>query len=192
MSTPAIPTPPGYSASDIVPTPTAPAPTSGTIPPPPGYTAADIVPTGMTAPLQPYDPKIHGEYTTPENYTAWSNQATDANDPKFDDKKEWKLGERLAVEEARGSAAEDLKSAVSLNNKAVATGVGVGAAPAVTGAISEALPAVLPHTIAGVKAIGAWADAHPAQAIMLMTVLKELVPGAKKALGLVRSIPEIP
>jgi len=49
-----IPTPPGYSASDIVPSPMATSPT-GAIPPPPGYTAADIVPTQAPQP-QPHDP----------------------------------------------------------------------------------------------------------------------------------------
>jgi hypothetical protein len=59
----------------------------------------------------------------------------------------------------------------------------------IPGAIAEALPAVIPSTIEGVKAIGAWAEAHPVHAYLLYNVIKDLVPGAKKAIGLVKGAP---
>ncbi|MGA8215554.1 MAG: hypothetical protein WB799_18295 [Candidatus Sulfotelmatobacter sp.] len=138
-----------------------------------------------TPPVQPYNLKVHGEYTTPENYAAWSNQPTDARDPKFDDKKQWKMGERTAVEEAHGSAAEDAASAVNVNHLATVGGVTVGAAPV----IAEALPSVLMHTAAGVKALNAWALKNPVSAIMLYHAVKELIPGAKKAMGIIKATP---
>ncbi len=58
-------------------------------------------------------------------------------------------------------------------------------------AISEALPSVLPHTIDGVRAIGTWANAHPVQAYILYQVIRDLVPGAKKAMGLIKGVPEV-
>jgi hypothetical protein len=70
----------------------------------------------------------------------------------------------------------------------------IGAAGTAAGAaINEAataLPSVIPHTIAGVKAIGAWANANPIQAYLLYNLLKEMVPGAKKAIGLIKGMPE--
>lgn len=56
-------------------------------------------------------------------------------------------------------------------------------------AIPEVLPSVLPHTIEGVKAIGAWAEAHPVQAYILFQVVKELIPGAKKTMGFIKAAP---
>jgi len=81
----------------------------------------------------------------------------------------------------------------TLKSAAAATalvGGGVLGAQAIA-AIPEVIPAVLPHTIAGVKALGAWADAHPVHAYMLYNVLKELLPGAKKAIGIVKGVPEV-
>jgi hypothetical protein len=71
---------------------------------------------------------------------------------------------------------------------ALAGALGAGAAPA-TAAIAETLPAVLPHTIAGVKAIGAWANAHPFYAWALYNAIKEYLPGAKKAIGFIKNAP---
>jgi hypothetical protein len=71
-----------------------------------------------------------------------------------------------------------------------ASGVAAGAvAGAVPLGIAETLPSVIPSTIEGVKAVGAWAEAHPFHAWALMNVLKEIVPGVKKAAGLVKSAP---
>jgi hypothetical protein len=55
--------------------------------------------------------------------------------------------------------------------------------------IPAALPAVLPHTIEGVKALGAWAKENPMQAYILFQVAKEFIPGVKKALGIVHDAP---
>jgi hypothetical protein len=61
---------------------------------------------------------------------------------------------------------------------------------ALPGEIAEAVPSVLTHTIEGVKAIGTWAAKNPVQAYLLFQVMKEIVPGAKKAMGIVKGIPE--
>jgi hypothetical protein len=71
---------------------------------------------------------------------------------------------------------------------AVSVPVVAGAATGGT-AIAEALPSVLIHTVEGVKALGVWAEAHPYKAFMLYQVAKELLPGAKKAMGLVKAAP---
>ena len=69
---------------------------------------------------------------------------------------------------------------------------GLGSAALVGGgaAMAEAIPAVLPTTIAGVRAIGEWADKHPMHAYMLYQVIREFLPGAKKAIGIVKGAPE--
>jgi hypothetical protein len=46
---------------------------------------------------------------------------------------------------------------------------------------------LLPHTIEGVKAIGAWANAHPFYAWALYNTIREYLPGAKKALGFIKA-----
>ena len=76
---------------------------------------------------------------------------------------------------------------------AVAPAIGAGgtAALALPNEVAQALPSVLMHTTEGVKALGTWASAHPIQAYMLYQVVKELVPSAKKAMGLVKGIPEV-
>jgi hypothetical protein len=72
---------------------------------------------------------------------------------------------------------------------AVSVPVVAGAATGAT-ALAEAVPSVLPHTIEGVKAIGAWAAKNPVQAYLLYQVMKDLIPGAKKAMGVIKGIPE--
>jgi hypothetical protein len=62
---------------------------------------------------------------------------------------------------------------------------------ATPGEIAEAVPSVLTHTIDGVKTIGTWAGKNPVQAYLLFQVLKELVPGAKKAMGIVKGVPDV-
>lgn len=62
---------------------------------------------------------------------------------------------------------------------------------AAPGEIAEAVPSVLTHTIEGVKAIGAWAAKNPVQAYLLYQVMKDLVPGAKKAIGVIKGVPEL-
>ena len=78
-----------------------------------------------------------------------------------------------------------------------AAGIGVAGPAALAGvgelggAAADALPSVLPHTIEGVKAIGAWAAKNPVQAYIAFQVLKELVPGAKKVIGIVKGFPDV-
>jgi hypothetical protein len=71
----------------------------------------------------------------------------------------------------------------------VAAGAAAGGAALGGSAAVGALPAVLPHTIEGVKAITKWAEAHPVHAYALYNIMKELVPGAKKTIGLVKGAP---
>ncbi|HKT87507.1 MAG TPA: hypothetical protein VJQ59_03675 [Candidatus Sulfotelmatobacter sp.] len=63
------------------------------------------------------------------------------------------------------------------------TAVGMGAA-------MDALPSVMVHTIDGVKAVGTWAAKNPVQAYLLFQVLKEAIPGLKKAAGIVSHAPD--
>lgn len=65
------------------------------------------------------------------------------------------------------------------------------AALAVPGEIAEAVPSVFAHTVEGVKAIGTWAGKNPVQAYLLFQLMKELVPGAKKAMGVIKGVPEV-
>jgi len=60
---------------------------------------------------------------------------------------------------------------------------------ATAGAGLETLPQVIPHTIEGVKAITAWASKNPLAAYALYNIVRELVPGAKKAIGLIHAAP---
>jgi hypothetical protein len=57
------------------------------------------------------------------------------------------------------------------------------------GALAEALPSVVPATIEGVKAVGAWATAHPLHAYVLYNTLKDMLPGFKKAVGIIKAAP---
>jgi hypothetical protein len=68
----------------------------------------------------------------------------------------------------------------------------IGGAATGVGAVADALPSVLIHTVEGVKALGAWAEANPYKAFMLYQVAKELLPGAKKAMGLIKVAPTPP
>jgi hypothetical protein len=72
---------------------------------------------------------------------------------------------------------------------AVSVPVVAGAATGAT-ALAEAVPSVLPHTIEGVKAIGTWAAKNPVQAYLLYQVMKDLIPGAKKTMGIIKGVPE--
>jgi|SRR5208282_1268486 len=52
------------------------------------------------------------------------------------------------------------------------------------------LPSVFTHTADGVRAITAWAARNPVQAYLLYQVMKELLPGAKKFLGIAKAVPD--
>jgi hypothetical protein len=61
-------------------------------------------------------------------------------------------------------------------------------AAGVTGA-GEIMPAVFAHTIEGAKALGAWAARNPLQAWVALEVLKEAIPGFKKATQVIHAAP---
>ena len=67
--------------------------------------------------------------------------------------------------------------------------VGSYAAGAMLPVGAAALPSVLMHTVEGVKALNAWAIKNPVQAILLYHAVKELLPGAKKTMGFIKSVP---
>jgi len=128
----------------------------------------------------PYNAAAFGRYTTPENYEKWASVH-----PKIGP--DSKPGEYEAWTSANtpGGYKETLKNAAETTGYA---GLAFGTAMGLT-AIPEVLPSVLIHTVEGVKALGAWAEAHPYKAFMLYQVAKELLPGAKKAMGLVKAAP---
>jgi hypothetical protein len=83
------------------------------------------------------------------------------------------------------------KKALQTLGAAATIGAVGPAVMALPGEVAEAIPSVLAHTIDGVKAIGTWASKNPVQAYLLFQVMKEIVPGAKKALGIVKGVPEV-
>jgi hypothetical protein len=93
-----------------------------------------------------------------------------------------------AAEKAMGLGQSNKDQAIEAakltGEAAMQTGAGI-----VGASIPAALPAVLPHTIEGVKALGAWAKENPMQAYILYQVAKEFIPGVKKALGIVHDAP---
>jgi hypothetical protein len=98
--------------------------------------------------------------------------------------------------QAKTQAAQE-STVRNLGTKAAQTLVAapvIGAAGAAGGAavneVAAAVPSVIPHTIEGVKALGAWAQANPVQAYVLYQVIRDLIPGAKKAMGLIKGMPE--
>ena len=102
--------------------------------------------------------------------------------------------ESLTPEQRKSAIGKELatapkKAAQALGGAAVA-GVAGPAALAGAGEAGAVLPSIVPHTIEGVKAIGAWAAKNPVQAYILYQVIKELVPGAKKAMGIIKDAPE--
>jgi hypothetical protein len=129
---------------------------------------------------KPYS-AAYSKFTTPENYQNWLKTAPKAG-PNI------KPGEYEAWTGAHtpGGAKQTLTDAA----KPVIAGAATGAVALGGVAAAEAIPSVLPHTIEGVKAIGAWAKANPLQAWALFQVMKEMLPGAKKALGFIKAMPE--
>ncbi len=83
------------------------------------------------------------------------------------------------------------KKALQTLGAAATIGAVGPAVMALPGEVAEAIPSVLAHTIDGVKAIGTWASKNPVQAYLLFQVMKEIVPGAKKAMGIIKAVPEV-
>lgn len=84
------------------------------------------------------------------------------------------------------------------DKKSFAKGKAAGAisVPIVAGAtvggteVAAALPSVLTHTVDGVKAITAWAAKNPVPAYLLYQLMRDLIPGARKAIGIVKGVPD--
>jgi hypothetical protein len=146
-----------------------------------------------------------------------ANQSQTTNDPRKSGEIINDVGQKVIVPKDGESFSDTLKRAVAYHNsltpeqrqaaldaetrtmpKKVTQTLGAAATigtvgPAVLaapGEIAEAVPAVLTHTIEGVKAIGAWAAKNPVQAYLLYNVMKDLIPGAKKAIGVIKGVPE--
>jgi hypothetical protein len=100
----------------------------------------------------------------------------------------------LSPEQRQAAIDKEVKTMPGKAATTLAAAPIIGAAGTAGGAaineVATALPSVIPHTIAGVKAIGTWANANPIQAYLLYNVLKELVPGARKAMGVIKGVPE--
>jgi hypothetical protein len=146
-----------------------------------------------------------------------ANQSQTTNDPRKSGEIVNDVGQKVIVPKDGESFSDTLKRAVAYHNsltpeqrqaaldaetrtmpKKVTQTLGAAATigtvgPAVLaapGEIAEAVPAVLTHTIEGVKAIGAWAAKNPVPAYLLYNVMKDLIPGAKKAIGVIKGVPE--
>jgi len=147
----------------------------------PAEAAATIAADG-TPKFAPYSASSFGRYTTPENYEKWASTPPKSGvDSRPGEYEAW------TGANTPGGAKETLLNSAKVIGEA---GLAAGTAMGVT-AIPEVLPPVLIHTVEGVKALGVWAEAHPYKAFMLYQVAKELLPGAKKAMGLVKAVPEV-
>lgn len=93
--------------------------------------------------------------------------------------------EQQQAELARNTPAKLAEGTAETLGGAAAAGVAGPAALAGAGS----LPAVVPGTIAGLKAIGTWAEANPVHAYLLLQALKEFVPGFRKMTGIVDKSP---
>lgn len=101
--------------------------------------------------------------------------------------------QRAAAQGQRTTPEQINKEIATMPEKAAET-MGVAAlplaVPATLEAVANAIPKVLPGTIEGVKALGTWAKANPLQAYLLYQLAKEWLPGAKKAIGIVKGMPD--
>lgn len=70
--------------------------------------------------------------------------------------------------------------------------LGAGAIAGTTAAVgtAAALPAVIPATVAGAKAINTWARANPVHAYLVLQLLREALPSFRKAVGIVKGSPD--
>jgi hypothetical protein len=130
---------------------------------------------------KPYN-AAYGRFTTPENYQNWLKAAPKAG-------ANIRPGEYEAWVDVHTPGG--VRQALTDAAKPVAAGAVAGTAALALPATIEALPSVLPHTMEGVKAIGTWATKNPVQAYVLYQVMKDLIPGARKAMGLIKGMPEL-
>jgi hypothetical protein len=171
-------------------------PANAAVTPPPGYTldtaapvaqAAPAAPAGITAPAGytidadspglPKAPPPAAPAVSPEQQAAY-REATRSGPfvPAGAAEKVMGMGQ--------SNKDQAIEAAKLTGQAALETAGGIAGA-----SIPAALPAVLPHTIEGVKALGAWAKENPMQAYILFQVAKEFIPGVKKALGIVHDAP---
>jgi hypothetical protein len=170
------------------------------------------------SPTSPKDPASFSlsEMTQSDEQKAQSDQAE--NDPRKTGEITNDVGQKVIVPKDGESFSDTLKRAVAYHKSltpeqqkaaldaetktmpkktaetfgAAATIGAVGPAMlAVPGEVAEALPSVLTHTVDGVKAVTAWAAKNPVQAYLLYQVMKDLIPGAKKAIGVIKGVPEV-
>lgn len=181
---------------------------------------ADQNPTPSSVPSAPSAPSTPSGGSVLDQAlqaAAQDAQAPTVNDPRKTGEIVNDVGNKVIVPKDGESFADTMKRAVQYHkslppaqqqaaiDKEVATmpkktaqtlgaaatiGVVGPAALAIPGEIAEAVPSVLTHTIQGVKTIGAWAAKNPVQAYLLFQVMKELVPGAKKAMGVIKGVPD--
>lgn len=95
-----------------------------------------------------------------------------------------------ALEEAGATTVPRMPHTLSPAAAETAGAIAAGGAGVVAG--MEAVPPVLAHTTEGVKALGEWASKNPMQAYLLFQVIKEFIPGAKKAIGFIKGSPDVP
>jgi len=147
-----------------------------------------------------------------------AEQASTPNDPRQSGEIVNDVGNRVIVPKDGESFADTMKRAAAYGktvtqhdvNKEVGTMPGkaatvLAAAPVIGAAGTAALAApgeavqvakqalsrVIPTTIEHVKAIGAWAHENPIHAYLMFQILKELLPGVKKAAGMIHGVPEV-
>lgn len=84
------------------------------------------------------------------------------------------------------------KETATIPSKTAQT-LGTAAAAGIAGPAALALPGEIGTSLASmtsaVKAVGAWAEAHPVHAYLVFQALKELIPGAKKATAIIKGVP---
>lgn len=162
----------------------------------PGETLGAPVSSGQDHPTSFDDPRVGklGYYVNGDGNTVIA--------PK--DGEEYADTIKRAVEHSQGMTPEQRQAAMDretsdtgkkvIGTLGTAAGLGVGGAAglAAPGEIAAAGHALIPLTTGGVKAVGGWAAKNPVQAYLLFQVLKELVPGMKQAVGIVKGTPDAP
>lgn len=182
---------------------------TSTVTPPPGYT---IDPSDVTVtPTGSIDPSDVTPIQPPAGYTLEpDSQPVQAGEQRND------VGAKVIVPKNGEDFAATVQRAVQLGNARQAAGtqqsvinketatiptkaaqtLGTAATAGIAGPAALALPGEIGGSLAAmtsaVKAVGAWANAHPVHAYLVYQALKELIPGAKKAAGIIKGTPDIP
>jgi hypothetical protein len=100
-----------------------------------------------------------------------------------------------AAAQGQRTTPEQINKEIATMPEKVGETLGVASLPltgsATLEAAANAIPKVLPGTIEGIKALGTWAKANPLQAYLLYQLAREWLPGAKRAIGIVKGVPEV-